>query len=623
MCGLAGFTAEIGLKEKSELLKKMVQAMRHRGPDQQGYYQDEKIFLGACRLSIIDLAGGAQPMQSEGGSIQLVYNGEIYNFKELQQELISQGHIFKSHSDTEVILHAYEEYGYSCLEKLRGMFAFALWDKRKEELFLARDRLGIKPLYYAHLNGQLIFASEIKAILQIETVKREIDLLALDQYLSFLWVPDPRTILKGIYKLPAGHYLIYKDKKIITRQYWDLRFRESELSEKEWQERIFNKFTEVIPRHLISDVPLGLFLSGGLDSSAVLALMSKSIKEKMTAYTTAFRKEDIKSIEVEDDLRYAKLAAQAFGAEHIVMTITPDIVRLLPKVVYHLDEPVGDIAAVTAYLISQAASSRFKVLLSGMGGDEVFAGYSWDLGAKLLGIYKKIPAPLNSIFNSCLNFLPEHPSHFLLRRMKKLISAANTPECILGLRTFFKSQQKETLYTPDLISQLKDADPYAQHLGYLNKVRDKDLLTQMLYLDIKTFLPGINLTYTDKMSMANSIEVRVPFLDHELVELAATLPSRLKIRGLQQKYIYKQALRNLLPAAIIKRRKAGFGAPLWAWLSDLEPLIADLLSQETVKKRGYFNYSFIHRLKENGRQNWIHIWQLLILEMWQRTFLDD
>lgn len=621
MCGIFGV---VGANLNFNDLAKTVDTLKHRGPDDTGSILiDNSVFLGHARLSIIDLSSaGNQPMCNEDQTVWITYNGEIYNFLELRKYLEKQGHKFKSRTDTEVILHLYEEKGQDCLEDLNGMFAFALWDKNKKLLFLARDRLGIKPLYYSYTNGNLIFASEIKALFEIEGIKREVDLQALDQYLTFLWVPDPKTIFKGIYKLPPGHYLIYKDKEVSIKEYWDLNFTEIDYTEKEWIEKILSKLEEVVKRHLISDVPLGVFLSGGIDSSTILAFMSKILNKRIKAYTTIFREEDMKQIQSEGDLQYARLVAKAFNAEHTEIKLGPNIVQLLPTVVYQMDEPVADVAPINTYLICQAAKGRLKVLLSGIGADEIFAGYPWDLGAKLLNVYGRVPKWIDYLLWASTPVLFNGMNFLYLRRLKKFIDIAHKKDGILGFRTFFTHTQKDKLYTGDLQENLRGFDAYQKHREYLKKVKDKDDLTQMLYLDIKTFLPCLNLAYTDKMSMANSIEVRVPFLDYELVEFAASMPSNLKIKWLRQKYIYKKAVETLLPQSVIKRRKLGFGAPIGAWRDELRPLIDDLLSEESVKKRGYFNYDLIRQIKNGSTDNWINIWQLLILELWHRIHID-
>ncbi len=619
MCGILG---AINTRDNLDNFLKALDILRHRGPDDEGYYYEDNVFLGSRRLSVIDLKSGHQPMSNEDGSLQLIHNGEIYNFKELREDLSKKGHIFQTQSDTEAIIHAYEEYGYDCLKELRGMFAFAIWDKNKRALFLARDRLGIKPLYYASLNGSLIFASEIKAMLALDGVNKGVDLEALDQYLSFSWVPDPKTILKGIYKLPPGYFLVYKDGDLFIREYWDLKFDGGILTEKAWIERILDKFGKVTGEHLVSDVPLGIFLSGGVDSSAVLAFMSKVSTERIKAYTTIFREEDVKRIQSEDDSHYARLVARRFNVDHHEITLHPDIAGLLPEVTYYMDEPIADIAPITTYLICRAAGDKLKVLLSGMGGDEIFAGYPWDLGAKWLRAYAGLPGPIKSAICAAVSAVFPNQNYDFRRKLIKFLKVANGQDGILGFRVYFSQKEKGMLYSESMKEKLKNSDPYYKHNEYLKKVSDKDYLTQMLYLDIKTFLPCLNLAYTDKMSMANSIEVRVPFLDHEFVELAASIPSRLKIKGLEQKYIYKKALRGVLPREILQRRKVGFSAPVRAWQEELAPLINDLLSEQSINKRGYFNYDFIKELKNDRERKWFSIWQLLILELWHREFID-
>lgn len=619
MCGILGMTgSDIDLPNLDQALDTLI----HRGPDwKDSVFLDNAVFLGHTRLSIIDLSpAGRQPMCNEDQTIWIIYNGEIYNFPELRTMLKDRGHIFKSCTDTEVIIHLYEEKGDECVKYLNGMFAFAIYDKRTKKIFLARDRLGIKPLYYTSFGGNLIFASEIKAMLKLKRVQKEVDMESLDKYMSFLWVPDPKTMFKNIYKLPPGHCLTYKDNNIYIKEYWDLRFQEKEMSEKAWVENILDKFEDIVRKHLISDVPLGIFLSGGVDSSAILAFMRKISGSSPKSYTTIFRRQDVRMTGSEDDSKYARSVAKLFKSDHTEIELCPDMVKLLPKIIYHMDEPVSDVSAIPTYLICQAAKEKLKVLLSGMGGDEIFAGYSWDLGSKLLDIYTKSNKPFNNEMNVLSRlFLNDTRSQFL-RKVRKFIDVAKGRNGLLGFRTYITEFQKDNLYTERLKKCAENT--YDAHMGYMNKVADKDMMTQMLYLDIKTFLPCLNLAYTDKMSMASSVEVRVPFLDHEFVELTASVPGKLKIKGIQQKYIYKKALKTILPKSILYRNKRGFGAPVNAWIKDMKPIIDDALSKKVIEKRGYFNYNFIEQIKKTGEHNWMNIWQLVVLELWHRTFID-
>ncbi len=631
MCGICGVVG----KADEHLIKSMLGRIAHRGPDNEGVYVSEtstgSVGLGHRRLSIIDLSpAGHEPMTDSAGELWLTYNGEIYNFKEVRRELERLGYGFRSESDAEVIIYAYREWGRDCLERLNGMFAFALWDARDETLLLARDRLGIKPLYYADTPAGFAFASEIKALLAIPGLERAVDLAALDQFMTFLWTPDPKTIFKGVSKLPPGHALIYRNGQAEVFEYWDLEFEEDDkLQEADWIERVREQVTRSARAQMVSDVPLGAFLSGGLDSSALVALMSEGGQRKLTTYTFGFRSDDLRYDILEDDVKYARRVGEQFKTDYHEALLEPSVIDLLPKLVYHMDEPVADPAIITSYLICRAARERLTVLISGMGGDEVFAGYPRHLAVKLAEVYNLVPA---FVSRPLVAALPGgRPGRFtaLFRNTKKLARSAALPlrERYLGFGTYFTSDDKRELYRGELAREASKFDPYGEHHRYFDRVADQDFINQMLYVDMKTFLPCLNLTYTDKTSMAASMEVRVPFLDHELVEMAARIPARLKLKGLTRKYILKRAAESWLPAEIIHRKKAGFSAPLRAWLvRDLRDMVEDLLSESNVRSRGLFNYAAVRNLIDDnlsGREdNSLKVFQLLTLELWHREFID-
>ncbi|MGH9823527.1 MAG: asparagine synthase (glutamine-hydrolyzing), partial [Blastocatellia bacterium] len=541
MCGICGI---IGRADES-LLRSMLATITHRGPDDEGLYvadarSGEQIGLGHRRLSIIDLSpGGHQPMRDESGQIWMTFNGEIFNFLELRADLEKSGHRFKSDCDAEVIIYAYIEWGTECLSRLNGQFAFAIWDARNDTLFLARDRLGIKPLYYSRTPLGFAFASEIKAILAVPGVARELDLEALDQFMSFLWTTDPVTAFKDIYKLPPAHYLIYKDGQTRTVEYWDVHFEEDHsVSESEWTERVREQIARSVKGQLVADVPLGSFLSGGLDSSSMVALMSERGKKKVTTYSFGFRPEDLRYDVVEDDIKYARKVGKLFNTEYYEEFLEPKVVDLLPKLVYHMDEPVADPAIITSYLVCRRARERLTVLLSGMGGDEVFAGYPRHLAMRFAEIYNLAPSLLTDPIVSRLPALRPGPLNYVFRSLKKLSRSAALPpiERYLGFGTYFTPEEKAELYSGELASESISWNPYATHLKYFDRVSGQHFINQMLYIDLKTFLPCLNLTYTDKTSMASSVEVRVPLLDHELIELTARIPANLKLRRLTRKY---------------------------------------------------------------------------------------
>ncbi|HXG68910.1 MAG TPA: asparagine synthase (glutamine-hydrolyzing), partial [Blastocatellia bacterium] len=502
---------------------------------------------------------------------------------------------------------------------------------RDESLLLARDRLGIKPLYYADTPAGFAFASEIKALLAIPGFERAVDLAALNQFLTFLWTPDPNTAFRGVKKLPPGHALLYRDGRAETFQYWDLTFAEDEsTSEAEWVDALREQISRSVQMQQVSDVPLGAFLSGGIDSSLIVALLSESTTRKLTTYTFGFRSEDLRYDILEDDVKYARVVGEKFQTDYHEEFLEPRVMELLPKLVYHMDEPVADPAIITSYLICRAARERLTVLLSGMGGDEVFAGYPRHAAVRVAEAYNMVPS---FISRPIVAAMPgARPGRFtaLFRNTKKLARSAALPprERYLGFGTYFTEEEKREMCAGDFRAAVAGLDPYAAHREYFDRVAGEDFVNQMLYVDMKTFLPCLNLTYTDKTSMASSTEVRVPLLDHELVELAARIPARLKLKGLMRKYILKRAAESWLPREIVYRRKAGFSAPVRAWLvRDLRDMVEDLLSEANVRRRGYFEYRSVRRLIDenlSGREdNSLKIFQLLTLELWHRKFIDS
>lgn len=632
MCGICGIVGQ----PDEQLIEGMLAAIAHRGPDDAGIHiaaaaGEERVALGHRRLAILDLsAAGREPMSDAQGEIWLTYNGEIYNFKTLRDELEKRGHRFRSDTDAEVILYAYREWGLNALSLFNGMFAFAIWDGRTKTLLLARDRLGIKPLYYAATPAGFAFASEIKALLTIPDFARRVDPEALDQFLSFLWTPDPKTIFQGVRKLPPGHFLLYRDGQTEVREYWDLQFAEDDsLTENDWVERVREQLERSVRMQMIADVPLGAFLSGGVDSSSIVALMTGFAAQQVTTYTIGFTSEDLRYDILEDDVKYAREVGARFATDYHESFFKPQVMELLPKLVYHLDEPVADPAVITSYLICKAARERLTVLLSGMGGDEVFAGYPRHLAVRLAEAYNLIPSFLSQPLVAAMPASVPGRFNSIFRNTKKLARSAALPlrERYLGFGTYFSAADKHDLYSPTMRAASQDFDAYGAHQRYFDRVADEDFVNQMLYVDLKTFLPCLNLTYTDKTSMATSMEVRVPFLDHELVELAARIPARLKLKGLTRKYVLKKAAERWLPRNIIYRKKAGFSAPLRAWLrQDLRALVAELLSAENIEKRGYFEYQAVRRLIDDnlsGREdNSLKVFQLLWLELWHREFID-
>lgn len=633
----------------------MTHIQTHRGPDDCGLWETHQpdgtwIGLGSRRLAIIDRSpAGHMPMSNEDGTIWITYNGEIYNFPELRQELLTKGHTFRSNTDTEVIIHLYEEEGPECVKRLNGMFAFAICDLHPSasrrpgspSLFLARDYFGIKPLYYIHQGYRFAFASEVKALLQLPDVHVEVDLEALHQYLTFLWVPDPKTMFRGIYKLPAGHYAVFRDGRLDIVQYWDLNFPPADgdyrYPEAQLVEEIRARFRRSVRAQMISDVPIGAFLSAGMDSSSIVAMMAQATDEPVRTYTITFPPKYRFGETTLDDPGVASRVAQQLGCDHHEIIVEPQVADLLPKLVWHMDEPVADPAIITAYLVCREASRTVTVLLSGIGGDELFAGYRKHYAHYWAQAYLRLPALLRQgLVEPVVSGLPSlrgTPLKGLMRLAKKMArSASLSPQdAFLMNCTYLDEVQKAHLYSPDLRARLNGTDPWQQHRAHFDRVAHADFLNQMLYLDIKTFMVSLNLTYNDKMSMASSVEVRVPFLDRELAEFVAWhVPPRLKLNGFFRpttKYIFRKAMQGILPDEVLRQPKAGFGAPVDYWLVyDLGEMVDDLLSEDRVRLRGYFEPTSVRQLVEEhrrGRQDWsMQIWQLLTLELWLQTFVD-
>jgi asparagine synthase (glutamine-hydrolysing) len=638
MCGIAAVLNWGDLRT----LDAMTRLQAHRGPDDAGLWhcqtRDGWVGLGSRRLSILDLTpAGHMPMSNPEHSIWITYNGEIFNYPEHRRILESKGYRFRSGSDTEVILYLYEQYGIECLNRLNGMFAFAIWDSRLQHLFVARDHFGIKPLYYTAQKGRVGFASEAKSLLFLPGFEARIDLQALHQYLTFLWVPDPLTMFKGIFKLPAGHYALFSNGDLKIERYWDLKFPEAshkfDQDERRIAQEIRTRFTEVVRSQLLSDVPLGAFLSAGIDSSSIVAAMSQVSARPSRTFTISFP-EQYRRGELVDNPDVAARTAKHFDCIHTHIVVEPDVVALLPRLTWHLDEPVADPAVITTYLVSSEASSSVKVLLSGVGGDELFAGYRKHQGHYLSGAYKKIPSFVRStILERSILALPVFRGMALrnpVRLAKKMVRSGSLPaeDRFLMDSTYLSDSEKLALYTRDIHEVVKNFDPWVHHRSYFSAVRDADFLNQMLYVDTKAFMASLNLTYNDKMSMACSVEVRVPFLDWKFAEwVASNVDPQLKLHRGQTKYILKKAMQPLLPSEVLKQKKTGFGAPTDHWLAnDLRDMVNDLLSEPRIRRRGLFDTASVDRLisaHRSGREERAsQIWQLLTLEVWMQTFID-
>jgi asparagine synthase (glutamine-hydrolysing) len=628
MCGICGklvFDKQATIPPT--LVKAMADTIRHRGPDDEGYYVSGPVALGFRRLSIIDLKSGHQPLSNEYGSIWIVFNGEIYNYRELRTFLLNKGHVFKTRTDTEVIVHLYEEFGPECLEKLRGMFSFAIWDKNAETLFLARDRVGIKPLYYHLTDRSLVFASEIKAILADPSVDRQMAPEFIDRFLTFLYMPGEETLLKGIHKLSPGHYLLVKDGRAVIRKYWDLQFTESFQynSVKQTEDDLLGLLSETVGLHMIADVPVGVLLSGGVDSTGVLSLAVHQTDRKISTFTVGFS-----GAEVADERPYAKIAAEKFGTQHHEMTITAsDFAAFMPKYVWHMEEPVCEPPAIALYCVSKLAREHVTVLLSGEGGDEAFAGYSNYRNLVWLERVKRGGPLLNSAVAGAMSLAN---SLFGLGRVAKYeplmndrfpdyyYSRTSNPHRSVG-------NGAGSVYSPDFLKAVDRERSLEPMRAFQAHVRGHHTLDAMLYLDTKTWLPDNLLVKADKMTMANSIELRVPLLDHKVLEFAASLPSSLKLNGLTTKFILKKALSGRIPKEIRNRKKSGFPVPYESWLrTDLKDLVWNVLMDSRTINRGYFRKTAIEgmlRANSNGSNCSKDIFSLLSLELWHRTFLEN
>ena len=644
MCGISGL-ANWGDRET---LARMTAVQRHRGPSDSGLWHHRSpdgsyIGLGARRLSILDLSdSGHMPMSNEDGNVWITYNGEIFNARTLRRELESKGHRFKSFADTEVIIHLYEEDGPDCVRRLKGMFSFAICDLRqgRPQLFMARDHFGIKPFYYVYRNGKLAFASEAKALLEVRGVEAKIDLQALDQYLTFLWVPDPKTLFDGIFKLPAGHSAIFRDGELKVSQYWDLSFplasHDFRFSEEMLAHEIRDRFQYSVEQQMISDVPVGAFLSAGLDSSSIVATLARCSKTPLKTYTVTFPKEYLKGENTLDDPAIPARLARQLGCENQQIVVEPDVVSLLPRLCWHMDEPTADPAIIAAYLVCSEASRDVTVLLSGIGGDELFAGYRKHVAHYWAQAYGKIPAAMRSLAGSAINRLPNLRGSSLkgpVRLAKKMIRSAALPaqERFIGNCTYLNFTQKFGLYSQDMRIATADYQAEREHAAAFEKVSQADFLNQMLYLDTKIFMSSLNLNYNDKMSMACSVEVRVPFLDHEFAEFVAwNVPPNLKLNGSfshTAKNILRKAMNGIVSDEVLAQPKAGFAAPTDYWLAnDLKEMTDDLLSESNIRSRGLFRPESIQKLvreHRSGTHDWsMQIWQFLTLELWTQSFID-
>lgn len=628
MCGICGLYGEPGLPEDARALTRaMCDVIVHRGPDEDGYYADGPISLGMRRLSIIDLSTGRQPIHNEDRTVWVVYNGEIFNFPQLRMELEARGHTFYTRADTEVIVHLYEEMGEDFPTKLNGMFAVALWDAKTRKLVLVRDRLGIKPLHYAWQDGRLVFGSEIKSLLR-GGVSREIDLESLSRYFTFEYVPAPDSIFAKIKKIPPGHLMTVKDGRGEIRRYWDVHFAEGDpvrRSEASWAEEIAARLKESVRMRLLSDVPLGIFLSGGIDSSAVTALMGETASGRIKTFSIGFKEKTF------DELDYARIMADKYGTDHTEFVVeSRQAAGLVPKLMEYLDEPLADASVIPTYVISKLARQHVTVALAGDGGDELFGGYDTYKAFKVARLYRRIPGLLRrGIIGPAVRRLPASEKRLSFEfKAKKFTAGAEYPPEIAN--TLWWGAYTPALKTELLAPGLRDkvaADPFDPIRWQAAQTKATDPLDRIAYIDLKINLQDALLVKVDRMSMANSLEIRTPFLDYTFVEFAAAIPSRLKLKGFQSKYILKKAMASRLPAEILNKKKIGFDIPLGPWLRDeLREFVRDTLAPERLRRHGYLDEGFVRRVLDEhmaGAHNHRQLlWPLVIFQFWHDRYIS-
>lgn len=624
MCGISGILNFKGEPVDRSLVDRMTSIISHRGPDGAGIYVSGEVGLGHRRLSIIDLEGGSQPMTNEDGSLYLIFNGEIYNFIELREELEKKGHQFKTRSDTEVIVHGYEEWGLDCVKRFNGMFAFSLWDRKLKRLFLARDHLGVKPLYYMVLHGRFFFASEIKSLLVVPECPREVDLKAMGQLFTLRYVPSPDTLFKGIKKLPAAHLMVVDSRGLEARRYWTWtpQIRKG-LDEKLLIETYQSLVEDAVRLQMRSDVPVGLFLSSGIDSGTLLALMRKHTNAPIYTFTIGFEEGGGRN-ETDD----ARKLAKRFGADHTEMVVGPkDYQNYFDRYLWDLEEPVGNETAAAFYFVSWLASQKVKVALTGQGVDEPWAGYNRHIGIKVSETYSRLPLFLTAgVLRTVIDPLLRNEK---VKRAVGSLYERDTLARFVKVYSFYSSQMKAGLFR-GWVKQEISVNGYEarQALRRLQAdVEDLDPLTQMLYIDTRANLPDDLLMVADKTSMANSLEVRVPFLDYRLIEFIETLPANLKLRRFRGKYLHKKAVEAWLPRKVVYRKKKGFANPVEYWLRGrMREYVDDCLLGERTAINKYFNPEYIKRIvvqHERGQQDYMrHIYLLISFELWHQKFIS-
>jgi asparagine synthase (glutamine-hydrolysing) len=627
MCGITGFVNSNSRPASREILERMNKCIVHRGPDEDGFFVHESTALAMRRLAIIDLSGGQQPIYNRDKTAAIVFNGEIYNFQELRRDLEARGHEFYTNCDTEVIVHLYDEYGADCVSHLRGMFAFAIWDKRDRSLFLARDRVGKKPLLYSHRpDGSLVFGSEFTALLAHPSLTREVDYAAIDAYLSYLCVPAPQTAFRQIRKLEPGHWMRWRDGRIETARYWQPDFsKKIKISEAEAIEETTRILRESTKLRLISEVPLGAFLSGGVDSSVVVALMAQESARPVKTFSIGFEEQDY------SELKYAKRVADHLGAEYNEFIVRPNALEVLPTLVEHYGEPYADASAIPTYYVSRETRRHVTVALNGDGGDESFVGYERHVAMKLAETYHRLPRLLRKyLIEPSVTAIPS-PTNFRNRfvRFQRFLRAASMPkaERYATWLSAFDGAAKKELYSRDFADRTAGSEPADALVKYFASANGKGIVDAALSADLMHYLPNDLLVKVDIASMANSLEARSPFLDHKVIEFAASLPEHVKQQGRDTKSLLKKVAARLVPPDVVYRPKMGFGVPLKYWLAnDLHDFTRDVLLSEKAGSRGLFDAGTVERLldeQKNDRQdNAWKIWTLLMLELWFQRFID-
>ena len=629
MCGIVGVVHRDASRTNEVCARRMCALLIHRGPDQQGYYFGDRVALGMRRLSIIDVQKGHQPIHNEDRSVWVIFNGEIYNYRELRKDLEKRGHRFYTRSDTECLVHLYEEFGDECVSHLRGMFAFAIWDDRRKRLILVRDRLGIKPLYYRQDEGKLVFASEMKCLLMLEGFDRQINLEALSAFFTFMYVPGPMTIYEGIYEVPPAHICVWSDGNLFLRRYWEIKPEPDANKPIEYfTEGLLHHLREATKLRLISDVPLGAFLSGGIDSSAVVALMAQGSERRVKTFTVGFQTEHPGF----DERPFARQVAEAFDTDHSECLLSPHVEEILPTIIRAFDEPFADSSMIPNFLICQAAREWVTVALSGLGGDELFAGYERYRGALLADYYRRVPRVVRQgLIDRVIRSTPESRNGGLWSdRLKRFIQGTE-----LGLAERYQryiaaydDAEKTELFSGDLVRELEKRGLSSTPLA-MKKAHDADdPLDRMLFADMRTYLPDDLLKMTDRLSMCHSLEVRVPFLDHKLVEFVATIPARYKLKRWQKKHILIRALDGVLPKVILRRRKQGFSIPLNSWLrGPLRDFRHIYMAEPALKDVGLFDPQAVARiLRDHDRGFRNHeskIWALLTFMLWYDMYMRN